>query len=97
VNNRTPSFERYYVIEDTYNETNTIELSNFINSNNTIVTINNKTNRILTINSLYPIHNIMYQPDGTYEYKLEIDYTIKIYYFIGTDTNKDVLLQSIIF
>jgi hypothetical protein len=87
----------YYVIKNTYNIDNSIHLSKYIKNNYTTVTIDNKTNKILKINSIYLIYNNSYYPDGTYNLELYPNYTITIYYFINHASNSQVTLKSIIF
>jgi hypothetical protein len=89
-------FGKCYVIENTNNTDNSINLNNYINNNDTVVTIHNNTGKNLIINSTDLIHNNFFCPDGTNNLELNNKSTARIYN-IHIQNNKKRLKQAIIF
>jgi hypothetical protein len=89
-------FGKCYVIENTNNTNNSINLDNYINNNDTVVTIHNNTGKTLTINSRDLIHNNFFCPDGTNNLELNNKSTARIYN-IHIQNNQKRLKQAIIF
>lgn len=85
----------YYVIENTDNEDNSIELSNYLKNNNNIITIDNRTNKNLIINSTYLISDNLCYPNGTNIVQLYPNYTITIFYNSNNKTSTDLIKARI--
>jgi hypothetical protein len=95
--NSAQKLTNYYIIENTDNEDNSINLSNYLKDNNTTVTIDNKTNKQLMINSPHLIYNNFYYPDGTNILELYPNYSISIFYFTNTSSKNPIKLKALIF
>ena len=97
-NNSNNNSSAYYVIENTNNDDNSINLSKYLTYNNTIVTIDNKTKANLTIHSpIYLIADNLYYPNGTNNLDISPNYAITIYYFINSAPTNLNTLKSVIF
>jgi hypothetical protein len=89
-------FGKFHVIENTNNAENYINLTNYINKNDVVVTIHNTTGKTLTIKSDDLIHNNFFCPEGTNNLEISPKSTARIYNIHIPNTTQ-YLKQAIIF
>ena len=68
-----------HLITNTNNDTKTIILEDFLEQNDTVLTINNSTGEIMTIQSSDLIYNNLFAPEGTYNFQLNDKSSAKIF------------------
>jgi hypothetical protein len=97
VNSSLSYINNFYIIENTDNEENSIELSSYLKKLNTLVIISNKTNKILSVNSPYLLFNNLYYPDGTSTIELYNNNTLAVFYYFSDESSEEKTLNVLIF
>ena len=87
---------KMYIIHDTSNIDNSINLEDYMTATVPVVTIHNNTGKLLTINSSDLVHNNSHSPHGTTSMKLNTMSSARIHNIFYSSENKN-LKKAVIF
>jgi hypothetical protein len=87
---------KMYIINDTSNIDNSINLEDYMSSRDGVVTIHNNTGELLTINSSDLVYSNLYFPEGTNNIRLDALSSARIHNIFYSAQNRN-LKQAVIF